>query len=57
LILLMSALGPVIRHTPPTAGQPLWYPLSLAIASPLAALAGGLLERRSARRRRAAQSP
>jgi hypothetical protein len=57
LILLMSALGPVIRHTPPTAGQPLWYPLSLAIASPLAALAGGLLERRSIGQRRATKSP
>jgi len=53
----MSALGPVLRHTPPTAGQPLWYPLSLAIASPLAALAGGLLERWSAGRRRPAKSP
>ena len=57
LIMLMSALGPVLRHTPPTVGQPLWYPLSLAIASPLAALAGGLLERRSAGRRRSAESP
>jgi hypothetical protein len=52
LILLMSALGPVLRHTPPAAGQPSWYPLSLAIVSPLAALAGGLLARRAEARRR-----
>jgi hypothetical protein len=56
LILLMSALGPVFRHVPPTAGQPMWYPLSLAIVSPLAALAGGLLTRRSDARRRAIEA-
>ena len=46
LILLMSALAPVLRGTPGGAGQPDWYPLSLAIASPLGALLGGFLERR-----------
>ena len=50
LILLMSALAPVLRGTPGGAGQPDWYPLSLAIASPLGALLGGLLERRNERR-------
>ena len=56
LILLMSALGPVLRHTPPAPGQPAWYPLALAVVSPLAALAGGLLTRRADARRRAAAS-
>lgn len=56
LILLMSALGPVVRHVQPTAGQPVWYPVLLAIASPLAALAGGLLTRRSDARRRLADA-
>jgi peptidoglycan/LPS O-acetylase OafA/YrhL len=56
LILLMSALGPVLRHTPPAPGQPAWYPLALAIVSPLGALAGGLLTRRVDARRRAAES-
>ena len=50
LILLMSALAPVLRHTPGAPGQPDWYALSLAIASPLGALLGGMLERRSSRR-------
>jgi peptidoglycan/LPS O-acetylase OafA/YrhL len=56
LILLMSALGPVLRHTPPAPGQPAWYPLALAIVSTLGALAGGLLTRRADARRRAAES-
>jgi hypothetical protein len=46
LILLMSALGPVLRHAPSAPGQPVWYALSLVVASPLGALLGGLLERR-----------
>jgi hypothetical protein len=46
LILMMSALGPVLRHAPSAPGQPAWYALSLVIASPLGALLGGLLERR-----------
>jgi peptidoglycan/LPS O-acetylase OafA/YrhL len=46
LILLMSALTPVLRGTPGGPGQPSWYPLSLAIASSLGALLGGILERR-----------
>jgi hypothetical protein len=48
LILLMSGLVPVIRGTPPQAGQPPWYPLVLSIVTPLAALAGGAIERRRA---------
>ena len=49
LILLMSALTPVLRHAPSAAGQPGWYAMSLLIASPLGALLGGLLERRRSR--------
>jgi hypothetical protein len=54
LILMMSALGPVIRHVPPAPGQPAWFALALAIVNPLGALAGGLLTRRADTRRRAA---
>jgi hypothetical protein len=46
LILLMSALTPVLRHAPSAPGQPGWYALSLVIAGPLGALLGGILERR-----------
>ena len=49
LILLMSALAPVLRHAPSAPGQPAWYALSLVIASPLGALLGGILERRRSR--------
>ena len=49
LILLMSALTPVLRHRPGAPGQPDWYALSLAIASPVGALLGGWLERRATR--------
>ena len=49
LILLMSALAPVLRHKPGAPGQPDWYALSLAIASPFGALLGGILERRRSR--------
>ena len=49
LILLMSALTPVLRGTAGAPGQPSWYPLSLAIASVIGALLGGVLERRAAR--------
>jgi cytochrome bd-type quinol oxidase subunit 2 len=52
LILLMSALGPVMRHVPPAPGQPGWYAMALAIVSPLAALGIGLLVRRVDARRR-----
>lgn len=52
LILLMSAIGPVLRGAHDSPGQPPWYPLALAIVSPLAALTGGLLERRSGAVRR-----
>jgi len=50
LILLMSALTPVLRHAPSAEGQPAWYAMSLVIASPLGALLGGILERRRSRR-------
>ena len=49
LILLMSALTPVLRHAPSAPGQPGWYTLSLVVASPLGALLGGVLERRRSR--------
>ena len=49
LILLMSALTPVLRHAPSAPGQPGWYALSLVIASPLGVLLGGILERRRSR--------
>lgn len=49
LILMMSALAPVLRHRPGAPGQPDWYALSLSIASPLGALLGGILERRRSR--------
>jgi peptidoglycan/LPS O-acetylase OafA/YrhL len=55
LILLMSALVPVLRHAPPAAGQPAWFAPSLAVVNGLAALAGGLLTRRANARRRAAE--
>jgi hypothetical protein len=57
LILLMSALTPVLRGTPGGPGQPDWYPLSLAIVSPLGAMLGGLLERRRARSSPTSTSP
>ena len=56
LILMMSALGPVIRHVPAAPGQPAWFALALAVVNPVAALAGGLLTRRADARRRAAAS-
>jgi hypothetical protein len=56
LILLMSALGPVMRHVPPAPGQPAWYALALALVNPLAALASGLLVRRAAAHRRAIEA-
>ena len=49
LILLMSALAPVLRHAPKAPGQPDWYALSLVIASPVGALLGGILELRRTR--------
>ena len=54
LILLMSALTPILRHAPSAPGQPAWYALSIALVSPLGAMLGGLLERR---RSRAPSSP
>lgn len=53
LILLMSALGPVIRHVEPAPGQPEWFAIALAIVNPIGALAGGLLARQAEARRRA----
>jgi len=55
LILLMSALGPIMRHAPPAPGQPSWYAFALAIVSPLSALGSGLLVRRADARRRASE--
>ena len=49
LILFMSALNPLLRHTASAPGQPDWYTLSLAIASPVGAMIGGFLERRRSR--------
>jgi hypothetical protein len=49
LILLMSALTPVLRGTAGAPGQPAWYPLSLAVASFVGAMLGGVLERRPRR--------
>jgi len=49
LILLMSALAPVLRHKAGAPGQPDWYSLSLALASPIGAMLGGILERRRSR--------
>ena len=49
LILLMSALTPVLRGTAGAPGQPTWYPLSLAVASFVGAMVGGVLERRPRR--------
>ena len=49
LILLMSALTPILRHAPSAPGQPSWYALSIALVSPLGAMLGGLLERRRSR--------
>ena len=54
LILLMSALVPVLRHAPSAPGQPAWYPLSVAVVNALAALVGGLLTRRASTRGREA---
>jgi len=53
LILLMSALGPVIRHVAPAPGQPEWFAVALAIVNPVGALAGGLLARQAEARRQA----
>jgi hypothetical protein len=49
LILLMSALTPVLRGAAAAPGQPRWYPLALAILPPLAVLLGGVRERRKER--------
>jgi hypothetical protein len=56
LILLMSAVGPLLRHVPPTPGQPQWFALALVFVNPLAALTAGLLTRRADARRRAASA-
>jgi len=57
LIFLMSAVGPLLRHVPPAPGQPEWFALALVVVNPLAALAAGLLTRRTEARRRAAIAP
>ena len=56
LILLMSALVPVMRHAPSAPGQPAWFTLAVAIVNPLAALLGGLLTRRAVARRQGADA-
>ena len=49
LVLLMSGLMPILRSMPAAPGQPVWYPLSLAIGSWAGAVLGGMLERRPRR--------
>ena len=49
LILMMSALTPVLRGAAEVPGQPRWYPLALAILPALGALLGGVRERRRER--------
>lgn len=50
LLLFVSGVVPVLRGVQPTPGQPDWYPLALAILSPVGVLIGGLVERRKTRR-------
>lgn len=45
LLLFVSGVVPVLRGVPPTPGQPSWYPMALAVLSPIGVLLGGLLER------------
>jgi hypothetical protein len=54
LILLMSVAGPLLRGEHGAPGQPTWYPIALAIASPLGVIVGGVLERRRERARQPA---
>jgi hypothetical protein len=49
LILMMSALTPVLRGAATAPGQPRWYALALAILPPLGAMLGGVRERRRER--------
>lgn len=49
LILMMSALTPVLRGAAVAPGQPRWYPLALAVLPPLGTMLGGLRERRRER--------
>jgi hypothetical protein len=46
LVLFMSAIMPVLRGAPPEAGHPTWYPVAVAILTPLGVLIGGFLARR-----------
>jgi hypothetical protein len=46
LVLLMSAIVPVLRGGAPEAGHPAWYPVAIAILTPLGVLVGGFMERR-----------
>jgi hypothetical protein len=45
LMLFVSGAIPAFRGTPP-AGQPSWYPHTIAFVAPLGVLIGGALERR-----------
>jgi hypothetical protein len=45
-LLFVSGVIPVLRGSAPVAGQPEWYPLTLALLAPVGVLLGGLLQRR-----------
>ncbi len=45
LLLFVSAVVPVLRGAPLTPGDPNWYPLVVAVLSPVGVLIGGTLER------------
>jgi hypothetical protein len=55
LILLMSALAPVLRGAAPAPSQPGWYALSLALLPPIGALLGAARARGRERAARVAE--
>lgn len=48
VIMAMSAVAQALKEAP-RAGEPAWYPMSLAVIGAAGVLLGGLLERRRAR--------